>query len=160
MANTITRQVIENGPRNYVVKFSIVGDGSGDEVGTRVNAVTGDMSLENSLLFVQSALGGFSARLLWDASTDVFAAQIPADAEVKKYFRDIGGIANNAGAGKTGDLLITTSGLVLGETGTLTVWIKKKAEVLPPSEWDLLLENGSGLLLENGGGIKLENSPI
>lgn len=126
MANTITRQVLNNGPRDYVVKFTIIGDGSGEETAARVNSVTGDMGTDVALMEVEAAFSGFSGLLYWDATSDIPLAQIAADMETLKCFRSIGGIVNNAGTGKNGDVILATTGLGTGDSGTIVMRCKKK----------------------------------
>lgn len=126
MANTVTRQVLVNGSRNYVVKFTITGDGSGDETGVRINAVSGDMGTDNKIMKITAAFDAFSGKILFDATTDVFALSIPNNSfQVHKY-RDVGGLINNAGAGKTGDILLATTGLGANEQGYIILEVKKK----------------------------------
>lgn len=126
MANTIAKQVLLNGSRNYIVKFTIIGDGSGDETVALVNAVSGDMGVNNKIIQVDANLSGFSGQLMFDATTDLYACQIAQDADVHLDFCRIGGLINNAGAGKTGDILLKTTGLGMGESGTITLYVKKK----------------------------------
>jgi len=126
MANTVARQVLVNGSRNYVVKFTIVGDGSGEETAALVNATTGDMGTDNKLWSVTGIATGCTARLLWDATTDLFVMGVPQDKDICQKFAKVGGLINDAGAGKTGDLLITTVGLGAGDTVELVVWVKKR----------------------------------
>ena len=115
MANTITRQVLHDSPRDYIVKFCIIGDGSGDETNTRVNATSGDMGTSNKIVAVHAELSGMNARLLFDATSKVFAVALSQYPGGMRDYRSFGGVVNNAGAGVTGDILITTSGL--GATG-------------------------------------------
>lgn len=132
MANTISKQTILDGDRNLVVKVTIVGDNTGDESATQLidmstyAARTSDDAPVDSLqlLCVSSSLEGWSARLLWDATADVDLLHLPSG----NYFDDFqrfGGIPNNAGAGVTGDINITTVGLGT-ENGHLTLHFKKK----------------------------------
>lgn len=126
MANTVTRQVLVNGSRNYVVKFTITGDGSGDETGVRINAVSGDMGTDNKIMKVMAGFDNFSGSILFDATTDVLAMVIPPNTFLKHDYKHFGGIINNAGAGKTGDILLSTNGLGANEHGYIVVEVKKK----------------------------------
>lgn len=111
MAHTITRRVINNGKRRYSILFTVTGDGaSGELSGVIVNAISGDMSTDNKLLSVDGALDSFSAFLAWDASSPVNFLELPAG-RLKQKFKGMGGLVNNGGVGKTGDIKITTKGL-------------------------------------------------
>lgn len=122
MANTVTSTLHNTATnRRYVMTLTIIGDGSGEETATRVNVTSGDLGLKPRLVSISGSLAGFSARLLWDATTDVFAHQIPSDHMVKHNYHRFGGLPNTAGAGVTGDLLITTAGLGNGDSGSLVL---------------------------------------
>ena len=118
MANTVEVQTINDGDRNLVIKVHIDGDGSGEETATNIVDISTLSGSPTSLrlLSILSGFVGFSAELLWDATADVHLFEIP-DYELDMCFKHFGGIPNNAGAGVTGDVLITTTGLGLGDTG-------------------------------------------
>lgn len=128
MANTITKTVLNDGPRNHIVEMRITGDGSGQETGTSlidVSAIAGAPS-EVVIEKIYWSLNGFSVTLLWDATADTVAVEC-ADGEGGIDFTDIGGpLRNTAGAGKTGDLLFTTVGLVATGKGYIRVQCRKK----------------------------------
>lgn len=125
MANTISKQVIQNGPRNLVLNIYIAGDGSGDETATTLVDASTYGTSELTLESFWSGLSGFTADLLWDATANVPFLHLPG--YDVRYFPDkIDGIPNNAGDGKTGDILITTTGLGNGEKGTIILHLRKK----------------------------------
>lgn len=129
MANAITRQVLSNGLKNYIVRYTITGDGSGEETASRINNVSGDMGTDNKIWKIEAVLHGFDAQVLWDATTDVVACSLPTEVDCHLSFVKQGGIINNAGTGKTGDLLLATAGLGAGDYGTIVVHVKKKSLV-------------------------------
>ena len=125
MANTVEVQTLINGPRNLILKVHIDGDGSGEET----NKLIVDVSLydcsEVSIKHVQGSFSGFTAELLWDAAVNTHAFNVP-DYDVDQDFCSFGGLINNAGAGKTGDIVMTTTGLGNGDTGHLVLKMKKR----------------------------------
>lgn len=130
MANTITKQTIIDGSKYLVVKLHIEGDGSGEETNlVLVDASTYSPAFtNNSIIGVHSTLSGFTADLLWDATANVPIINIP-DYEYNLNGPQIGwfgGLPNNAGAGRTGDILLTTTGLGANDHGTIILEIKKK----------------------------------
>ncbi len=125
MANAIAKQVLINGPQTYVLKVTIIGDGSGEETATLLNATTGDCGTAPSLKRVVASLTGFSAKLLWDATTDVMVQQLVAEQPIDLDYCFPGGLKNNGGTGVTGDILITTAGLGAGDSGHIYLEIKK-----------------------------------
>jgi len=125
MANTVTKQLIQNGSKYYVTKVTIIGDGSGEETATLLNTTSGDLGTNSKIISVTGALSGFSARLLFDATIDEYAMQIPSDHPVDFCFRTQGGVISSQGAGITGNILITTAGLGAGDSGFLLLEISK-----------------------------------
>jgi hypothetical protein len=128
MVNSITRQTILDGSKWLIVKIHIEGDGSGEETATvLVDASTYNPAFVNeSLEILHANLSGFTMDLLWDATANVPITNVP-DYEVHITPDELGvGLPNNAGAGKTGDILFTTIGLGANDHGTITLKIKKK----------------------------------
>lgn len=126
MANTVARQVLINGSRNYVIKFTVVGDGSGEASAVLINATSGDCGTDNKIMSIKGICTGCTGQILFDATTDLFAIGLPQDKDIHLDFKKVGGLINDAGTGKTGDLLFTSSGLGSGDTVTLVITIKKK----------------------------------
>lgn len=125
MANTLTTQVIQNGPRNLVLNIYVAGDGSGDESATTLVDASAYGASDLVLESFWSGLSGFTADLLWDATANVAFLHLP-DYDVRYTPDKVDGIPNNAGAGKTGDILITTVGLGNGDKGTVMLHLRKK----------------------------------
>lgn len=126
MVNTITKQTLLDGQRNLVLQVFILGDGSGDETATLLVDVSTFAGNPGSVRVnkVQSNLSGFSVALLWDANTDVAFLNLN-DGWSALEFNPIGGLANNSGTGKTGDIMFSTVGLGTGEKGSITLEMVK-----------------------------------
>lgn len=132
MANTIDID-IQDGERNVIVDLAITGDSSGDESATSLLDISADLTLSQSArddyteVKLMRAQGGgpFRLAVLWDATTDVVATVFPDNEFVDIDFRRDGGRLNTAGAGKTGDVLFTTTGLAT-ETGHYRLWFQKR----------------------------------
>ena len=128
MPNTITKTILNDGPRNHIVEMRITGDGSGEESATSLIDVSAITGAPSSVVIekIYWSLNGFSVTLLWNATTDTVAVEC-ADGEGGIDFSSVGGpLRNTAGAGKTGDLLFSTSGLVANEKGYIRVQCRKK----------------------------------
>lgn len=131
MPNTITLQTLHDGPRNLVVKVKLTGDGSGDETDTvliNVSEYTKPFT-EVRIMKILPSLQGFSATLSWDADTNVPAVSILEGHSTPMDYCHIGGLSNDAGVGKTGDILLTTRSLNNGDEGTLVLEMKKKGGI-------------------------------
>lgn len=131
MADAVTTQILQDGPRNCVMKFTNVSDGTGE---------TGVLKVDVSTLSYVEATGpctavrinairyqliGMNVQILWDATTDVLAVELVPEAGDHLCMRQFGGITNNAGTGKTGDILFTTIGATAGDTYTIILEMVK-----------------------------------
>ena len=120
MAATATQQIIANGPRNLVLKYTIAGT-TGDAAAVKlvdVSALDANIGVNGlTLMYAQAGLTGFSCKLAWDATTDVDLIEIPSDNHTDVDFSRFGGVKNNAGAGATGDVMFTTTGYTAAGNG-------------------------------------------
>lgn len=127
MVASLTPHIINDGARNLVVKTHIVGDAGGDVTNSvLIDASTFSGTFDDlKIVGIKADLRGFSADLHWDATVNVDIVTILAEEEFDKCYRRFGGLTNNAGAGKTGDILISTTGLGAGDEGTIILEMKK-----------------------------------
>ena len=130
MADAVTSQIIEDGPRRCVVKLTNLSDGTGEAAVLKVDvsALTAHPDLGActgvKIRSVKYDIFGMSVSLLWDATTDVIALILAGYG--KQDFYKTGIIPNSAGAGKTGDILLTTNGASAGDTYSVTLDLVKK----------------------------------
>lgn len=114
MANVISTQILEDGERNAVVKITGIIDTS-DVSATTVVDVTSYSPVPTQFRIdhINFAISGnMIVRLLWDASTDVDI--LPVNGRGKMHFNSYGGLNNNAGAGKTGNIQLMTNNWTSG----------------------------------------------
>jgi len=115
MADTVTSQTILNTPYRLVMKFTNVSDGSGESAVKKVDVsafTAGEKAATCTGVTIDRiyyTLDGMKVQLLWDASTDVEAYKL-LDTTADIDFSTFGGLQNNSGSGKTGDIMITTVG--------------------------------------------------
>jgi uncharacterized protein (UPF0261 family) len=123
---TATVQKLIDGPRNAV--FHIVGVGATTaQVVVDVSTLSGAPS-EVRVDKIKGSTNGSSgaqAQLLWDATTDVAFMAIGVNENIDIDYCDIGGLKNNAGAGKTGDVLLTSAGDTQGQYAITLYCVKK-----------------------------------
>lgn len=134
MANTITNTRTVVGKRKIVQYVTLLSDGT-QESGTVIYSSSGVATalgtadpLNSSIRDIRYVASGAATRahLLWDATTDVVALSLPysaGGASLTMQFNDVGGLKNSSGAGKTGDVLLTTTGLAAGDTLTIILVI-------------------------------------
>ncbi len=124
----LTLQTINDGDRNLVVKAHFVADSQTDETGlTIINAS------EYSPPFIQSRLkcltilsfGAFGGALIWEADANVRLCALPPNGNVELDWSRFGGLPNNAGVGKTGDILLLTDSIASGDELTLVFELQK-----------------------------------
>jgi hypothetical protein len=115
-------QILEDGPRNVVVKIDDTGTNSGIAVDVSALVPACTQVRIDRVWFSCPDAGGCT--LAWDATTDVTAITLN---ETQDFcFSEFGGLTNNAGAGVTGDVLYTGFG-----TGAFTVvlWCVKQGTI-------------------------------
>ena len=131
MADAITSQTIIDGERNCVMKFTNVSDGTGESavVKVDVSALTanseGTSCSEVRVMRISHAIVGMSVQLFLNASTNVLLVELAESSNGHMDFKDFGGLPNNAGSGKNGDILFTTKGHSSGDTYSITLEMVK-----------------------------------
>lgn len=119
MANSLTTEVLVDGPRNAVIKITGVLDTS--NLAATVIADPSTMQGIDNTGFLKAASfqitgldysiqDGIAVVLYWDATTPVVAETLNGRGCLPPSRNRYGGIVNNAGAGKTGKILIATTG--------------------------------------------------
>jgi hypothetical protein len=132
MADTVTSQTIEDGPRTAIFAFTNVSDGTGESAVTKIdvstlskNPVDNAACTSVQIECIWYSTIGMGVEILFDATTDVLAWELPADYSDSLDFSEFVGIPNNAGAGKTGDINFTTVGHSLGDSYSIVMKVKK-----------------------------------
>lgn len=124
MSNTKNNTVLLYGMHSTVLYFTLVSDGSQETAYVLYDssAIASNIpnlpdplncSIQEIRYTVKSSAG--VVRLDFDASTDVLALPLANNFAAKYCFRRAGGLKNYAGTGRTGDILLTTTGLASGD---------------------------------------------
>jgi hypothetical protein len=130
MADAVTSQVVFDGTRTAVMKFTNISDGTGETAVLKVDvsALSGFQGASCTgvnIVTLDAMTVGMGVDILWDATTDVICYTIGADQFVSFDFARFGGITNNAGSGKTGDIMFTTVGATAGDRYTIVLEMTK-----------------------------------
>lgn len=125
MADAVTSQTLVDGPRNLVMKFTNVSDGTGESAVTKVD-VSAFNTTGVTIQKIHYSTQGMAVRVLWDATSDVLAWLVPQDGDGCFDFTPFGGIRNNAGAGVTGDIQFTTVGHTAADTYSIILEMTKR----------------------------------
>ena len=113
MADAVTSQTIQDGVKNVVMKFTNISDGTGESAVAKVDvsALTagpnGETCTGVTIEEIWWQCIGMKVSLFWDATSNVIIMQLGENQSGHKDFRDFGGLTNNSGSGKTGDVLFT-----------------------------------------------------
>jgi hypothetical protein len=124
MADAVTSQTLLDGSRNVIMKFTNTSDGTGEAAVMKVDvsALT-DAPSRVTIEKIHYSVSGMVARLLWDADTDLTIVDLQGDGCLN--CRAFGGLRNNAGAGVTGDILLTTVGHTAGDSYSIILEMQK-----------------------------------
>lgn len=126
MADTVSTRILEQGERNLVVQLTNLSDGTGETGVVKVDASTLSPIPDDLVIdWVQWDISGMNVQIDWDATANVTALLLGAGQGVQDY-RIFGGVSNNAGAGKTGDVLVTTIGAASNSSYNITLGLRKK----------------------------------
>lgn len=127
MANVTSIQTLVDGPRNVVIKYDGILDTSDVSSTTLIDPASLSAIDVNNTLPTKVRIDrvffdvedGLAVYLYWDATTPVRIAELAGRG--KMYAGKYGGLTNNAGAGKTGKVLVATQGWSAGTTLSFTL---------------------------------------
>ena len=131
MADTVTTQIIQDGERDCIMKFTNVSDATGESAIVKVDVSalqsnpSGIACSEVRLVRVSHAIVGMSVQMFFNASTNVLLMELAESSNGHMDFQDFGGIPNNAGSGKDGDILFTTKDHTSGDTYSIILEMLK-----------------------------------
>jgi hypothetical protein len=133
MADAVTATTVEDGPKKAIIYCTNTSDGTGEAAVVKVD-VSALASLQDGtactgvrIQKVAFSTVGMSVKLLWDASTDVIAVELPADYSDTLDYSDISGLPNVAASGgNTGDIQLTTLGHSSGDTYSVVLHCSKQ----------------------------------
>jgi len=133
MADTVSTQIIQDGSKQAIIKVTAVVGNTDVVTSTMVDvsslsvdpvsrrACTGAVLAK--LVYVGVGVG---VKLEWDATANVLIFDLPVNWTEEYDFTAFTGIPNNAGAGKTGDIVATTVAPTAGDTYTFIFTVNKQ----------------------------------
>jgi len=133
MADAVTSQTIIDGQHHAVLKFTNISDGTGESAVTKVDVSTlavsafdGKSCSEVVIERIWWQCIGMKVQILWDATSDQFCIELGENQSGNHDYNLFGGLTNNAGSGKTGDIAFTTVGATAADTYTIILYLRKK----------------------------------
>jgi len=133
MANTVTSQTLVDGSQRTVLKWYFASDGASGELTNQVIFDASAVSPATANCVIERIRGyqiGFTSLISFDATADVPVMALPTDDSFDYDFRSGGvpynGIPNNGAAGRTGDILFSTTGFTAaGDIGWIEITVRK-----------------------------------
>jgi len=122
MADAVATQILFDGERTAIMKFTNISDGTGETKVTKVDVSTltpssFDKACDGvTITKIHAMTHGMEVDMYWDATTDVFITSVPQQQMYSMDLTQFGGLWNNAGAGKNGDVLFSTRDASAGDT--------------------------------------------
>ena len=132
MADAVTSQTLSDGPAHAVLKLTNVSDGTGESAVTKVDVSALEATYNGiacsgvTIERIWWQCIGMKVQILWDATSDTFCIELGESQSGNHDYRSFGGLTNNAGSGKTGDIKFTTVGASSGDTYTIILYLRKK----------------------------------
>jgi len=132
MADAVATQILSDGPKFTVLKLTNVSDGSGEAAVVKVDvsaledSADGDACTEVVIERIWWQCIGMKVQILWNASTNLFCIELGENQSGEHDYTVFGGLTNNSGGGKNGDVLFTTVGHTSADTYTVILYLRKK----------------------------------
>lgn len=131
MADAVATQILFDGERTAVMKFTNISDGTGENKVLKVDVSTlSPSSFQRpcdgvTITKVHALTHGLEVDMYWGATTDVLILSVPQNTMYSMDLTQFGGLWNNADAGKTGDVLFSTRDATAGDNYTIILEMVK-----------------------------------
>ena len=131
MADAVTSQTLFDGDKHVVMKFTNISDGTGESAVKKVDVsalesdINGNTCTSVAIEKIWWQCIGMKVRLFFDASSNAFIIELGENQSGYHDYSEFGGISNNAGSGKTGDVDFTTVGHSSADTYTIILNMRK-----------------------------------
>jgi hypothetical protein len=133
MADTVSTQIIQDGSKQAIIKVTAVVGNTDVITSTMVDVSTLSVDPVSRRACTGVVLAklvyvgvGVGVKLEWDATANVLIFDLPVNWTEEYDFSDFTGIPNNAGTGKTGDIVATTVAPTAGDTYTFIFTVNKQ----------------------------------
>ena len=131
MADAVTSQTLFDGDKHVVMKFTNISDGTGESAVKKVDVsalesdIYGNTCSSVAIEKIWWQCIGMKVRLFFDATSDAFIIELGENQSGHHDYSEFGGLSNNAGSGKTGDIDFTTVGHSSADTYTIILKMRK-----------------------------------
>jgi hypothetical protein len=131
MADAVASQTLFDGERVAIMKFTNLSDGTGENKVVKVNAsalspsASGEACTGVTITKIHASTHGMEVQIYWDATTDVLCWIVPQNSQYTWDWEKIGGLVNNAGTGKNGNVLFSTADATNGDMYSIVLEMVK-----------------------------------
>ena len=131
MADAVTSQTLFDGDKHVVMKFTNISDGTGESAVKKVDVsalesdINGNTCTSVAIEKIWWQCIGMKVRMFFDATSDAFIIELGENQSGYHDYSEFGGLKNNAGSGKTGDIDFTTVGHSSADTYTIILKMRK-----------------------------------
>jgi hypothetical protein len=131
MADAVASQTLFDGERVAIMKFTNISDGTGENKVLKVDVSALNPSAAGgacdgvTITKIHASTHGLEVLMYWDATADVLIQTIPQNTTYTLDYEKFGGLTNNAGAGKNGDILFSTADASAGDEYTIVLEMVK-----------------------------------
>lgn len=131
MADAVATQILFDGEREAIMKFTNLSDGTGETKVAKVIPGNLNKSASNkactgvTITKIYMMTHGMEVLIYWDATTDVLVTSVPQNTNYVADYEKIGGLWDNSGTGKTGQVLFSTADASAGDAYTIILEMVK-----------------------------------
>lgn len=131
MADAVATQILFDGERKAIMKFTNLSDGTGEVKVAKV--IPADLTKSSfnkacdgvTITKIYAMTHGMEVAIYWDATTDVLVTVVPQNTNYVADYESFGGLWNNSGAGKNGQVLFSTLDAGAGDAYTIILEMVK-----------------------------------
>lgn len=131
MADAVATQILFDGDRKAIMKFTNLSDGTGEVKVAKVipgnlnKSYAGKACDGVTITKIYAMTHGMEVAMYWDATTDVLIGVIPQNTNYVADYESFGGLWDNSGAGLTGQVLFSTLDMTAGDAYTIILEMVK-----------------------------------
>jgi hypothetical protein len=131
MADAVATQVLFDGDHSAILKFTNMSDGTGEVLVPKVvvanlkPSYAGKACTGVTITKIDAMTHGMEVAMYWAGTPNVVITVVPQNINYIADYSMFGGLWNNAGAGKTGDVLFSTLDATAGDAYTIILEMVK-----------------------------------
>jgi hypothetical protein len=131
MADAVATQILFDGDRKAIMKFTNLSDGTGETKVAKVipanlnKSYAGKACTKVTITKIYAMTHGMEVAMYWSATSDVLIGVVPQNSNYVADYESFGGLWNNAGTGVNGQISFSTLDTTLGDAYTIILEMVK-----------------------------------